>query len=68
MNLIEKVETAINNYGNHSNQDAYQDNYDGFTHWTYSGLANDVIDALHDDGFGKNTSTKIVNDYVSQMI
>ncbi len=68
MNLIEKVKTAVDNYGHHSNEDAYQDDYDGFTHWSYSGLANEIVDAIHEEGFGDNPTMRIINDFVSQMI
>ena len=42
--------------------------YDGFTHSTYSGLKDDVIEALYEEGYDDSVSQNIVNDFVFQMI
>ena len=37
-------------------REPYEDNYDGFTHYTKSGLVAGIIDALYDDGMEHTTS------------
>jgi len=67
MTLKQKIKKAISN--TQHNDTPYTDNYDGFTHWTYSGLVCEVIDALYEDGHeGDDIPQSVVDDYVFQMI
>jgi tRNA U34 5-methylaminomethyl-2-thiouridine-forming methyltransferase MnmC len=71
MSIFEKIKKAIKEV-KHDNT-PYTDNYDGFTHWSYEGLVEDVYDALAEDyGVDEddeiNVSQTVVNDYVMQMI
>ena len=42
----------------------YEDDYDGFTHSTYSGLANQVIEELYSMGYDESVSDSVIDDVV----
>jgi len=68
-NLKDKIYKAINKERENSDKfrlEGYEDNYDGFTHQSYSGLADDVINALYDEGI-YNPTNKQIEDFVFQM-
>ena len=71
MGIFEKIKKAINQ-AKHDNT-PYTDDYDGFTHWNYEGLVEDVYNALEedygsDDNYEIKVDQKTVNDYVMQII
>jgi len=71
MTLTKKINKAISEVRATAHPftlEPYEDNYDGFTHYTYSGLADDVWEAMDYDGFGDNAPYSKVLDYVSDMM
>ena len=71
MTLTQKISKAISEVRSTAHPftlEPYEDNYDGFTHYTYSGLAEDVWEAMDYDGFGDSAPYSKVLDYVSDMI
>jgi intergrase/recombinase len=45
----------------------YEDNYDGFTHSTFQGLFEYIVESLFNDGFDESVSMSIIEDYVYQL-
>jgi len=68
--LRDKIYNAINRERSTNGSvkfEGYEDDYDGFTHMTYSGLVYDIEDALFEDGL-TNPTQKEIDEYVFQMI
>jgi len=66
MTLKEKIWKAINEAIHDST--GYTDDYDGFTHQSYSGLADDVENELFEEGYEDDAPMSVVEDFVGQMI
>lgn len=45
----------------------YEDDYDGFTHSNYAGLASEIIDELYEDGYNNHIPTSVIKNYVFEM-
>lgn len=69
MTLKQKVQKAVSDMRNNGGRDltAYEDDYDGFTHHTYEGLVDEVIDALFDAGHKDSVSQSIIEDFVFDL-
>ena len=70
MTLKSKIYKAINDAANNqgsTGREQYEDNYDGFTHSSYSGLADDVENELFEEGYEDDAPMSVVEDFVFQM-
>ncbi len=70
LSFSEKIWTAINAERNSRPSYSfaqYEDNYDGFTHSTYQGLFESVVESLFNDGFDETVSKSIIEDYVFDL-
>lgn len=70
MDLMAKIKLAIREVANTRqsfDREQYEDNYDGFTHSTYAGLADDVWEEMDNEG-EKNPSKATIEEYVFQMM
>ena len=68
--LREKIQKAIDNEINNSGKfrrEQYEDNYDGFTHSTYSGLADQVEEELINEGYDENVNMSIIENFVFDL-
>ena len=71
MTLTQKIYKAINKRvarAHPTTTEPYEDKYDGFTHQSYSGLAEDVENELFDEGYENDAPMSVVEDFVAQMI
>jgi len=70
MTTKEKIYKAINDEANNSSptrREEYEDDYDGFTHSTYSGLAEEIEEALIEEGYEGNIPMSVIEDFTSQI-
>ncbi len=70
MNLTQKITKAISEIAENQPSYAraqYEDNYDGFTHSTYEGLTESVIEHLINDGYDENVSMSIIEEYIYDL-
>lgn len=70
MTLRNKIYKAINNQANNSGsirREKYEDDHDGFTHSTYSGLVDQVEEELFLEGYEDDAPMSVVEDFVFQL-
>lgn len=70
MTLTQKITKAVSELADNQPSYAraqYEDNYDEFTHSTYAGLIESVIEHLINDGYDDNVSMSIIEDYVYDL-
>lgn len=68
--LSTRIKQAIDNQigiSSNSMREQYEDNYDGFTHSSYSGLAEDIEDEIIAAGYDESVSTRIIEGFVFDM-
>lgn len=71
MTIRQRVNKAIDRVANNANpvsREQYEDDYDGFTHSTYSGLADQVEEELENEGYDlTKVSDKIIEEFVFEL-
>jgi hypothetical protein len=70
MTLTQKVWNAVTEMADNQPSYAraqYEDSYDGFTHSSYAGLVESVIENLINDGYDEEVSNSIIDNYVYDL-
>lgn len=70
MTLTQKIKFAINDYADSLPsyaRDQYEDNYDGFTHSSYAGLLESVIEELVNEGYDENAPMSVIENLVFEL-
>lgn len=67
MKLKQKIYKAIDKMDEGVNRQPYEDDYDGFTHYTYAGLVEQVQEELFNEGYEEDAPQSIVDDKVFDL-
>ena len=70
MTLKERVQKAVDieaNSRSSVSREKYEDDYDGFTHCTYSGLVDETINTIYDEGIEDTVTDKEIASIVFDL-